>query len=529
MAKMLPRRRGPHTLILTIVTLLVVRLSPYGRCSFFHGVAAEEQVTWTPNESDADGSNPAIPLSMKQRQQLLQLQQTIMSSEDPDGTLQQAAQANGMSPSDLVEILQKNARDLQERPSLLEPRTLPKMIWNMMMSLLALIGQVAKKHPRNFGLSVTSLFLFLYLSTMVVPRTGLHLSTSRGGPPFFFLSNGPTTVWAPPDRYLQKLLTKQVESSSPSALGIKNIKTRWDDLTATGEDDGDENDVGIRVHSMPRSHKELSQAVTAQFTISADDLLQEILDPDAYKDMLEEELAEERDDIAHMLYVNARKALMERQLTEFAAITWNDGDEEEEKSGAAVRCVVSDDDVDMGLLVVPGLGDLRRYGLVFWQATDERETRKGATASTSLTLTTLKRLSSFDGQIHWFVQQVDGSDEDTTDETKAGVQIQVHLVVPKGHKKVSAQLGRKIVGQLASSLKQSSVRRTQQTLARRKQGRRFQQSGSRRASERRHSRFQREKQLEEMAEDRRRKWQRQNQDAGRYRPSGRRQRSPNNC
>jgi hypothetical protein len=32
-----------------------------------------------------------------------------------------------------------------------------------------------------------------------------------------------------------------------------------------------------------------------------------------------------------------------------------------------------------------------------------------------------------------------------------------------------------------------------------------------------------------MAKDRRRKWQRQNPDAGRYRPSGDRMKSPNNC
>ena len=38
-----------------------------------------------------------------------------------------------------------------------------------------------------------------------------------------------------------------------------------------------------------------------------------------------------------------------------------------------------------------------------------------------------------------------------------------------------------------------------------------------------------ERKMEEMAEDRRRRWQRSNPDAGRYRPSGDRMRSPNNC
>jgi hypothetical protein len=87
-------------------------------------------------------------------------------------------------------------------------------------------------------------------------------------------------------------------------------------------------------------------------------------------------------------------------------------------------------------------------------------------------------------------------------------------------------VAKKVVSDLVESLGTSTSQRTRQHLARRSIGKRFKLASSQRASERRKSRFDREKKIEDMSEERRRKWQRGNPDAGRWRPTGDRMRSP---
>lgn len=82
---------------------------------------------------------------------------------------------------------------------------------------------------------------------------------------------------------------------------------------------------------------------------------------------------------------------------------------------------------------------------------------------------------------------------------------------------------------LADSIEKSIMTQTKQKLARKSQGRRYRGNYESRTAERRHIRYENERKQEEMARDRRQKWHRQNPDAGRYRPSGERMRSPNNC
>jgi hypothetical protein len=298
--------------------------------------------------------------------------------------------------------------------------------------------------------------------------------------------------------------------------------------------------------------------ISSKVKVLADDVLLEAIDIDD----------DQREDITHMLFVNGRKTIIDRKLSEFSH--YNDDNNGKSSSRYALRCVVSYDDIDSGILVVPGLGDFGFVGLVFWKVTGEQDfiaggggdngdsttatTASTRFASSSLTLSTVEGLSAFDGQIHIMVRQIfdDGDDDEGNDDegedvdedeidnksyskTLVGVEFQVHLVIPKKSatggkcKKISQRTGQKITNQIASSLRQSSIQSTRQILVRRQQGRRFQQSGSKRATDRRNTRFERERLLEEMAEDRRRKWQRRNPDAGRYRPSGHRQRSPNNC
>jgi hypothetical protein len=454
---------------------------------------AEEEVTWTPAD-DAE-SEPSLPMSMKVRKQLLELYQVISQSPDPNGTLAQVAQQNNMSPQELAKMLEKNFRELQENPSLLEPKTLPKIIFKMLASLGVAISSVAKKHPRSFSLTVALLLTMCYTMIMI-PRTGLHISTSKG----LLLSKGPTTIFSPPHKYVQKLIRRQndIASSKKISLSVQTPKHDWDDLLEPLAEEED----GVHMHSLPRKH-ELKQAMTAQFTLSPDSILEEYPMGGETK----KEIKAERDAIVDLFIANAARQLEERNLIEFSA----------DDTGNAIRNVMATNEKTTGALIVPGLGNLGRYGMVFWRVTGERQSDESA----SMTLTTLKNMGFFDGQIHIQVERIPDHD--------GMLMVQVSLAVPKSGRKINNKLGQAIVSAIAQSLIDGTSRRTKQTLARKSQNRRYQESSKRRAKERRATRNEREKLIEEMAEDRRRRWQRANPNAGSYRPSSRRQRSPNNC
>mmetsp|Transcript_101191 Transcript_101191/g.205323 ORF Transcript_101191/g.205323 Transcript_101191/m.205323 type:complete len:541 (+) Transcript_101191:218-1840(+) len=530
--------------ILVSIALMIAVLATMGNN---HGtpmpamVSAEMEATWTPNEDEG----PAMPLSMNQRQQLVQLQQAISNSPDPNGTLQQVAQSNNMSPNDLYEMIEKNARDLQQDPALLSElqqfsqsnggggrgigNSIPKTLLKMVAALGMAIRQAAHQNPRAFSITAVAALLVFY-TLLAIPRTGLQISSGRN---ILTLSSGPTTVFSPPDAYLHKLIGKTAFSAigtSPK-LSIKTPKNDWDDLlkpmirelTAKGPsgigggDDDDEARHGrVETHKLGRKH-ELKQAITAQFVLEPDTLLKEFPLGETV-----EELAAERDNILDMLYSNAAGLLAERNLSEFSAATAT-------KARERLRLVCGGDDGDdgsndFGVVVVPGLGNLGRHGLVFWRATSETSQKVSSTnpsSTSTLTLTTLKGKGFFDGQIHFDVRKIPQHD--------GLLLVQVSLAVPRGGRKLSAKTGDKLVEAMARSVVLSASRRTKQRLSRQMQGRRFKDVGSRRATDRRNTRFERERLLEEMATDRRRRWQKSNPDAGRYRPSGDRMRSPNNC
>ncbi|KAG7354526.1 hypothetical protein IV203_003882 [Nitzschia inconspicua] len=479
---------------------------------YFLCVRAEEQVTWTPSD-DAD-DEPSLPLSLKMRKQLLQLHQAISQADDPVGMLEQVAAQNQMSGAELGKMLEKNYRDLQQDPSLLQPKTLPRAIFKALASLGVMVSQLAKKHPRSFGLSALTLILICY-TLFVVPRTGLQMSSSKG-----LLSKGPTTMFSPPDRYVKKLLRRKSDddrSGKPLSLSIRTVKTEWDDLLTPLQDEED----GVQVHVLPRKH-ELRQAISAQYTLSPDELLEEFPLGGATK----AEIKQERDYIVDMLVSNAEKLLEERNFIEFSSTT--SGTDSDNGSPLIRNVILSDDDdgdgdnKKVGVLVVRGLGDFGRHGLLFYKVTNHVPVYSDADDdSSSLTVTTLKNMGFFDGQIHIHVKRLPDHD--------GMLLVQVSLAVPKGGRRISNTMGQFIVSELARSILQSSSRRTKQTLARKSQNRRYKASGQRRANERRQTRTNRERLLEEMAEDRRRRWQRANPNAGSYRPSNRRQMSPNNC
>lgn len=442
-------------------------------------------VTWTPNE---DREAP-LPLSSNQMQQLAQLEEVIMKAPDPEATLNQAAQANNMDPMDLLDLLERNHKSMEEAGVLPAAGGAPsreRNKWKLMTSLGVVIAQTASKNPRAFSLIITTLLLITY-AAISAPRNGLVLSSGRG-----LISKGPTTVWNPPVQYVDQLL------ESPRFLNRKasfSSKQAWKVLNPLLDDED-----GTVWHKLPKKTKakaELQQAGSSQVTINLSDFdFQEVSDQDDEN----EEAAQQLLDLG---FEHASTVLSDRQLTEWA------------RSPNWLRLIAQKDSQKRhAVLIVRNMGDWGRYGLLALQVVDQE---KDDDDVVSLTFSTLKG-SHWDGQIRVQIEN-----------TGKNLVIRVHLLVPRKGLKVPRKIAMSIVEGISQSVALSVKNRTKQSLARRGQSSRFQGMAHSRASERRKTRYNKEKELEEMSEDRRRRWQRQNPDAGRYRPSGDRMRSPNNC
>jgi Na+-transporting NADH:ubiquinone oxidoreductase subunit NqrC len=452
---------------------------------FCSTIIADTEVTWTPNE---DREAP-LPLSTNQMQQLAQLEDVILKSPDPEATLNQAAQANNMDPMDLLDLLERNHRSMEEAGVLPAAGGAPsrqRNVWKIFTSLGVVIAQSASKNPKAFSLIATSLLLITY-AAISAPRNGLVLSSSRG-----LISKGPTTMWSPPVRYVDQLL------ESPRFLNRRvsfSSKQAWQALNPLLDDED-----GAVWHKLPKKTKakaDLQQAASSQVTIHLSDFdFQEVSDKDDENEEAEQQLLD-------LCFEHASNVLSDRQLTEWA------------RPPNSLRLIPQKDSQKQhAVLIVRKMGDWGRYGLLPLQVVDQQE---GDDDVVSLTFSTLKG-SHWDGQIHVEITK-----------TAKDLVVQVHLLVPRKGQKVPRKTAMSIVEGISQSVALSAKTRTKQSLARRSQSSRFQGKAHSRAAERRKTRFNKEKELEEMSEDRRRRWQRQNPDAGRYRPSGDRMRSPNNC
>eukprot|EP00566_Odontella_aurita_P001122 CAMPEP_0113577704 /NCGR_PEP_ID=MMETSP0015_2-20120614/29032_1 /TAXON_ID=2838 /ORGANISM="Odontella" /LENGTH=94 /DNA_ID=CAMNT_0000481345 /DNA_START=221 /DNA_END=501 /DNA_ORIENTATION=+ /assembly_acc=CAM_ASM_000160 len=75
--------------------------------------ASAIEAKWTPAEGEGEGGGGPLPLSQNQRNQLTQLDQAIAQSPDPQATLVQVAEQNGMKPEELADLLMRNRQDMQ--------------------------------------------------------------------------------------------------------------------------------------------------------------------------------------------------------------------------------------------------------------------------------------------------------------------------------------------------------------------------------------------------------------------------------
>ena len=382
------------------------------------------EVTWTPNEDE-----PApLPLSQNQRQQLLQLEQAIRQSPDPEATLRQVAASNEMDPQELVDLLMQNRREMEQAgggssgPMRAPPRQ------NRLVALVAsttqLLTRTARRHPRWAAATVVSLSSMLYVAHQA-PRNGVHCW-------------GSTMLLRPPLAYLHALT---------ESMDLQKGLTVW--KVPKGEDD----DEVVWHNKDPRGVS-----------------LRTIVDTESTETMLQQ----------------GAELVRQGHLAEFA-------------EAQLVR------KKNRWTMVVPGWGSFGRYRVIGWQLVQEvlEEDRVQLVLESDL------------GQ--WHVELTVDSEE--------SVAVRVSLL----SRSLSTGRLTQLLSDVTASIVQSLETRTEQTLARRSQSQRFRSSAQQDAQQRRSTRAAKVQQLEEMARDRRRRWQRQNPNAGSYRPSGDRQRSPNNC
>jgi hypothetical protein len=181
-----------------------------------------------------------------------------------------------------------------------------------------------------------------------------------------------------------------------------------------------------------------------------------------------------------------------------------------------------------GVLVVPGLGDFQRYGLVpLFVDTNANNDEDDESLYLSLTVAAG---AHFDGQIHISIHPEFEPSPETSPILPTKFMVRASIIVPKKGKAPSSKIAQRITSEIAQSIAQSIQIRVQQSMVRSKQSNSYSQQAAKRAQDRRKNRTTLERQMEEMAIDRRRKWQHKNPSGtSNYRPSGERMRNPNNA
>ena len=223
------------------------------------------------------------------------------------------------------------------------------------------------------------------------------------------------------------------------------------------------------------------------------------------KDMEDEELmqlVEEKawEDSIQLAFNSAESIIAARRFTEFVA-----------SPSTRVKFVArgAGSKKDKAVLVMESMGDWRRYGIQPLMVASEEK----STNVSSVIYYTLKG-GHFDGELNISVEKdVDADDPSIT--------VGVTLLIGKGGRKVNKRLASKMVTLLADSIATSTLTAARQTMSRKLQSTIYRGKAKSRAIEKRHIAFDNMQKMEEMAEDRRRKWQRNNKgNGGSYRPTG---------
>ncbi|KAL9183734.1 hypothetical protein ACHAXT_004590 [Thalassiosira profunda] len=500
--------------------------------------ASALEATFTPNPADdvskaKGGDGGPLPVSLQQRKQLLELEAAIVNSQDPQATLSHVAQQNQLSPEDLVGMLDRNRRDLQESGQLeglvgevnaamqaggggggrSVAGSLPRRILSLIASIFMALFRTASVQVSRNPKQSTLLGLIMacgILAAHNAPRNGIVISS--GASPSFF--RGHTTLLEPPVDYLQQSavtswekgdwvssLPKPVEAKSKGSKSKKKPAQVIGGVGMTrslGVDtsNAEEGEVTVDTYRDKDSGYQLVSTAQTLVTLGEYD---------------GEGTEEQQEEAIDCMLESITAIFEERKFSEFVPNAHSlklrsflvaSGDEEESVTEGAV-------------MAMKLLGDFGRYGVqplclsYEMDGEDEDESTNHCVAFHTL------KGGHFDGELRFLAQ-----------ETESGVALSVTLAIPKGGRSPPVRLAESMVSALAHSMAQSIQMRTKQTLARRSQSKAYRVRASGRASKKRHLRYEQEKAQEEMAVERKRKWKRNNPDAGSYRPSGHRLRSP---
>lgn len=483
------------------------------------------EATWTPNDADnvdKGGDGGPLPMSLAQRKQLLELESAIVQSQDPQATLSHVAQQNGLSPEDLVGMLNRNRKDLEQSGQLEQMQsevnagmmqaqgagggrtmsaTLPRRILGLISSIFVALMkttavQISRKPKQS--MIVALMLLATFLVSYNAPRNGIVI-------PF---SHGHTTILQPPNDYVESWFVNKWTSANgwknslpapPQKKGSKSKKLFGVGMTSSLEIDISNAEEEITVETT-RDEEGYALITTAYKLISNDD----------------DTANEDEDDLSAEAYIqeSVKSIFLERKFSEFISaksIRFRSFLVSTEGSG-------NEDDVTEGAtLVMNRMGDFGRYGVEPLCFSYEMEEEEDEPATHCVGYHTLKG-GHFDGEIKFSVEQTD-----------EGMVVSVSLACPKGGRAPPVRLAKALTSSLVESIVESTAMRMKQTMSRRNQSKLYRARASGSASLKRHLRYEQEKNQEEMALERKRKWKRNNPDAGHYRPSGHRLKSPNNC
>ena len=495
--------------------------------------ASALEATFTPNPEDSienGGDGGPLPVSMQQRKQLLELEAAIVNSQDPSATLNHVSQQNGMSPEELVGMLDRNRKDLQESgqlegmaqeinasmqaqgggggggrrkvASMSLPRRILSLITSILLALVKTASMQLSKHPKQSTL-LAMLLAGTFLAVHNAPRNGIVVSSGTYRP----FSRGHTTLLQPPIDYMvnswenrggMSSLPEPIDVKSKSSKSKKRSTVEGIGMTRSLELDTSNAEEGeVTVETSRPKDGGFALVTTAVCEVN-------IIDKEGDDD----------DETLKCFHESIRSIFDERKFAETnnshslkfrSFLVETDGDED-------------DDIMEGAVMAMKLLGDFGRYGIqplcISYEMDDGEEDEQMLSCVAFHTLNG----GHFDGELRFCAEKANDG--------QSSVVISATLAIPKGGRAPPIRLGEAMVSSLTESIAQSTQIRMNQTLARRTQSKRYRARASGRATAKRHQQYEQEKAQEEMASERKRRWKRNNPDAGSYRPSGHRLRSP---
>lgn len=396
------------------------------------------------------------------------------------------------------------------------PRRVLSLISYIVLSVAKTTSVQVSRYPRQSTL-LALIFITSFLAVHNAPRNGIVISTGAF-PPF---SRGHTTILEPPMDYVQNYYVTKWErggwedSLPPSIeLNAKQLKMKG----SKSKKKSSKNTIGgvgmtrsLVVDTSDASNDEVS----VETKRNGDDFA---LVTSAYKTISIESSADDDEEMQHeamdCLLESVSSIFDERRFAEFIP---------DSSPNLKYRSflVAEEDDGDVtegAVMAVKLLGDFGLYGVqplcLSYELDEGDDTDDNATILRCIAFHTLKG-GHFDGELRLSVEQKSTS-----------LVLSVVLAIPNGARKPPTRLAESIVSSLVKSISHSSQIRMKQTQSRKSQSKQYRERASGRATEKRHERYEQEKLQEEMAAERKRKWKRNNPDAGRYTPSGHRLRSP---